>query len=175
MSLIQNDPLPPSLTELVDIHFYITTINHQVIHKFTFTILPKQKEQSIMIINLTVNDWLHLGLSFVGFDKRRRTACNATNASRFSSHYGITPRTCSAVFHDLQTFENEEGEYSQVNAKYFLLTMYWLKCYQVEPVLAAVFDINERTARRYIWHYIRRIQALKSSKVSIFNYLIKCF
>jgi hypothetical protein len=44
--------------------------------------------------------------------------------------------------------------------------MYWLKTYSSEPVMAATFKVDEKTARTQVWKYVLSIQELKEQKVN---------
>ena len=49
---------------------------------------------------------------------------------------------------------------------YFLMAIYFVKCYSIESQLAAVFNISELIVRKWCWFHIGNIQALKEEKVS---------
>lgn len=120
------------------------------------------------IVHLTENEWLTFGLRFVGFDQYRQQTCNATKVQRFKSCYAISPKSCIKIFTDLQTSDTGEERIdgAKPNAKYFLLTLYWLKSNVTESVLAGVFRISERTIRTHVWRFISSIHSLRSRKVS---------
>ena len=48
----------------------------------------------------------------------------------------------------------------------FLMCMNWLKTYKTESQMAGHFKCDEKTARKWIWIYVSKIQALKGQKVS---------
>jgi DDE superfamily endonuclease len=45
------------------------------------------------------------------------------------------------------------------------MTLHFLKCYPTELQLAGIFGINEKSARKWVRFYVKKIQALKAKKV----------
>ena len=88
---------------------------------------------------------------------------------RFISFFGVCPSTCAAIFVALKT-GSEIGDGCRLN--HFLLTMCWMKNYVTERVLAGMFEMTEKTIRKWIWKYAKMIQSLKAAKVSVENYHI---
>jgi len=116
-------------------------------------------------VSLQPVDWLRLGLGLVGFSGNRQNCCNRTKMERFVGHFGVKPETLNAIFVDLQTTNIAAAHIGKPNLRYFLMAMYWLKTYAKEVELAAKFGVDESTAQKQNWKYVKAIQALKSTKV----------
>jgi hypothetical protein len=121
----------------------------------------------VVLLEVSTNDFLLLGLRLVGFDDcGHRTTSAATSIRRFRASFGTTPESCSKIFADLQT-----GACAAVvtttkhNAVYFLMALQWLRTYMVEETLAGLYKLTEKTVRTWIWEYTIAIQALKEQKV----------
>jgi hypothetical protein len=118
-----------------------------------------------MVLKVSTNDFLLLGLHLVGFLTCGST-CAATNIRRFRAAFGTTPESCSKIFIDLQTFAPAANiAIKKHNASYFLMTLNWLRSYMVEETLAGLYNLSEKTVRKWIWDYTIAIQALKEQKV----------
>jgi hypothetical protein len=84
---------------------------------------------SIQTIN--EEDILYVGLSYVGFDLKRQQKVNRhRNVERFRAHYGVGPRPIVPFFGDIRE------KYPEIIYRQCLLTMNWLKSYDLQPVLA---------------------------------------
>jgi hypothetical protein len=115
------------------------------------------------ILNLTEADVMNLGLNVaMGFFNG---ACEETQIERFRSCFGLDPKGCLALLHDLQTHDLGESHIVKFNAYYFMMTLYWLRTYSKETQLAAQFNVSERTVEKVLWLYARAIQALIRTKV----------
>jgi hypothetical protein len=136
--------------------------------KAVFPILYEQTQSSIMaLLRLSKEEVEHIGLELAGFDVHRQArTCAATNRERFQGSYGVSPKTLSVIFLDLQTTEIAKARIDRPNIRNFLMTLNWFKAYKTESQLAGHFGIDEKTARKHIWEYARRIQQLKGQKVS---------
>ena len=125
-----------------------------------------------MVVILTADEMLHQGLRHVGFELHRiLNVSRRTNVDRFKSHYGSDPVVYAQIWEDLQftTIPEARIDTRAVHSSHFLMTMYFLKCYPNEAQLAASFSICEKTVRKWRWYFARKIQALKSEKVSCTN------
>ena len=85
----------------------------------------------------------------------------------FRNHYGSNPVVYTAICNDLQTTDDPEAHVNVVNILYFLMAVHFLKVYPTELTLSSIFGVSNRTARSWTWYYLRKIQALKSSKVCL--------
>jgi hypothetical protein len=124
----------------------------------------------VVTVVLTADEILAKGLELQGFERttRQSKASHSLNVSRFKSFYGSHPIVYAQLWEDLQTTAIPEA---RVDARtttidYFLMSLYFLKCYPKESKLAGDFKIGEKTARTWIWDFfIKKIQALKGEKV----------
>lgn len=115
----------------------------------------------------TPDECMHIGLSLVGFTERRRQVCRETMLSRFRAHYGSNPIVYSELFEDLQTTNIDIAriEGKSVSIKYFLMAINFMQCYPTEHELSALFKVDEKTARKWVKFYIKKIHSLKPQKV----------
>jgi hypothetical protein len=130
----------------------------------------------MVLIRLSEAEFLELGLSHAGFDaiKQQRTR-PVDNVRRFRGWYGAGPKTCSQIFIDLQTSDIQQARIKKPDGKKLLLALCWMKTYNTEPVLAGIFNANEKTARNWLWTYAGAIQALKHQKVRLENSCLLLF
>jgi hypothetical protein len=113
-------------------------------------------------------EWLVLGLQTVGFGPSRQNCCDKTNMERFLAHFEASPKTCCAVFSNLQTTQVKAAMIAKPFIVYFLMTMFWLKTYPSESLTAGTFNVNENnTAWTQVWKYVLAIQGLKAQKVNV--------
>lgn len=110
---------------------------------------------------------LEEGLLYAGFDHARQNVSHETSMLRFKGFYGSSPIVCKKIWNEFQTTPvvNARIERKQLRLDYFLMSMYFLKCYPTELQLSGMFKVSEKTARRWIRFYLQKIQALKSQKV----------
>jgi hypothetical protein len=113
-----------------------------------------------MNVSVTPNDMLQKGLSLVGC--QNGTMSNKTCVYRFRGFYGSDPIVYAMLFEDIKT---KSGQQVQLLLDYFLMTIYFLRCYPTELQISALFKITEKTARTWIWFYISKIQEMKNLKV----------
>lgn len=120
-----------------------------------------------ILLNVTPKEWLGLGLESVGFGPFVYQDClHAKNVERFVAHFGASPETHCAIFSDLQLTKIDAARITKPSIVHFLIAMFWLKTYSSEPVMAARFKVDEKTARTQVWKYILAIQGLKGQKAS---------
>jgi len=79
------------------------------------------------------------------------------------------------IFHDLQTTMIEAACIDKPNLVYFLMTLNWMKTYKTEEEISGMFNVIEKTARKWIWIFTNAIQALKESKVSFLGSCLGLF
>ena len=108
----------------------------------------------VVLLVVTPEEWLVIGLQSVGFDPIRQIRGHETNIERFLAHFGASPETLCAIFSDLQTTQIEAARIAKPSILHFLMTMYWLKTYSSETVMAATFKVDEKTARTQVWKYV---------------------
>ena len=122
----------------------------------------------MVLVSITEKDCIELGLDAVGFDKRRQRNAT-TNNTRFCACYGAGPKSCVKILEDLQTTGNVEARINEPNLIDFLMAMNWLKTYKTESELAGLFNVDEKTSRKWVWKYVKAIRALKHQKVRVWR------
>jgi len=112
------------------------------------------------IRTINESDVLYAGLSYVGFDLRRQQKVNLyRNVERFKAHYGVGPRTVVPFFGDLR------DKFPEIIFKDSLLTMNWLKAYDVQPVLAGRWGYCEEYIGAKVKECGKQMQSLKDTKI----------
>jgi len=115
-------------------------------------------------VPLDASGFLELGLKLVGFNPTKGS--EKKRRQRYLAFFGTTPEACNAIFSDLQTTDIEEASVTEPKSKYFLMAMHWLKAYNTEELIAALFNVHEDTVRKWVWFYTVKIQHLKKAKIS---------
>lgn len=121
-----------------------------------------------MASNLSSNDLLELGLSYVGFGPERQNVSDDTNVSRFRAHYGVGPKAVKALIGDLE----QNGQ--NVTPKKLFMSICWLKLYDSEMVMAGRWGYGEQYCRESVREYVKRIRELKPLKISFDNLHPSC-
>ena len=62
----------------------------------------------MVILLVTAEEWLSLGLQSVGFGPIQQNRVDKTNLEQFLAHFGASPETHSAIFSDLQTTRSKQ-------------------------------------------------------------------
>jgi hypothetical protein len=119
-----------------------------------------------MVLQLSADDFLQLGLQLAGFDPgtTQRTCAN-TNRRRFNSNFEACPKTCVDIFLHLQTTHIDEARVNKPNPVYMMMAIHWLSTYKTEEQIAGNFKVGEKTVQKWTWFYTQKIQALKGEKV----------
>jgi hypothetical protein len=116
---------------------------------------------------LSTEEMQALGLHLAGFSEARQARTRqATSLDRFRSNYGLSPVTYANVLADLQTTENDDARIDRPDPRLLLMMGNWLKTYATESQMAGSWQIDEKTIRKWNWHYAVKVQALKLQKVS---------
>jgi hypothetical protein len=122
-----------------------------------------------MVMILAADEILRKGLTLANFSRRRQawSLLDSKSVERFKAFFGSHPVVYAAIWEDLQTTEIAEARIDdfKTNADQFLMAIHFLKCYPTEAQLAGLFQICEETARKWVWFYVKKIQALKRGKV----------
>ena len=118
-------------------------------------------------MNQTNQDFEETVLAYVieraGFPQSERQPNRSKQVERFVAFFGVSHRTCAAIFMAMQAARVEGDEIlSLIN---LLITLVWLKTYVTELVLAGMFKLNENTVRKWTWKYTALLTSLKASKV----------
>jgi hypothetical protein len=126
---------------------------------------------NVTVVALTADEMLRKGLILVGWEPQRQvTVREEKKLDRFKSFYGSTPTVLAKIYEDLQTTDIVDA---RINARKhscdkFLMTAYFFKIYPSEAMMAGTFKVDEKTARKWIWFFAEKIQALKKTKVRLF-------
>jgi hypothetical protein len=108
---------------------------------------------------------LRIGLLCAGFDTSRQLRVEgATNVRRFQSYYGSSNLVCSVMWEDLVSSQDIKHPRNATFDK-FLMALYFLKEYPTEEKLAGMWHTCETGARKWVWFYVEKVQALKAKKV----------
>lgn len=103
------------------------------------------------------------GLYLVGFTPE--SVAVSTNAERFCACYGASAQAYSIIWLDIQRAELGDSQIVKPSVIHFMMTLYWLKSYQIETRMEGIFRLSRKTIRSSIWRYLSVFQALKSKKV----------
>ena len=124
-----------------------------------------------MLSILTANEVMRQGLSLCGFCwSRQQNVVRATNLQQFKGLFGSLPVVYAQIWEDLQKTEIQEARIdatTKVDIDSFLMAIHWLQCYPTETRQAGIFNICEKTARKWALFYARKVQALKGEKVGV--------
>jgi DDE superfamily endonuclease len=121
---------------------------------------------------VTADFMLMQGLLMVGFDHHRiQKVLRNTNIIRFRSFYGSDPIVYARIWNDLHDGTNEAAfiHTSTATLRHFFMSLFFLKCYPSATQMAAIFRVCEKTARKWCWYFLSKIQALKHTKVTKHN------
>lgn len=92
-----------------------------------------------------------------------------TKLQRFSCHYGLgNPLAYATIYMDLQRYglmRPEDSPKPDKNLVHFLWCYNYLKRYPTNEQASGDFGVCDKTAVKYVWDMIFRIQALKPCKI----------
>jgi len=93
---------------------------------------------------------------------------STTNAQRFKDHYGASHVVIEIIWTDLQMTNVPEGLTPPRNHSIhsFLESLHFLYRYKREAEREGTFDKSRKTLRKQCWHYLQRIQSLKTAKIA---------
>lgn len=129
-----------------------------------------------MPLTIPPNIMLSKGLALIGYACQHGNVSDKTWVYRFRGFYGSDPVVYSKLFEDLKEKSLSEcNRQDQLSIDYFLMTIYFLRCYPTELHISALFKVSEKTARTWVWFYISKIQGLKSQKVRILLHTFQPF
>jgi DDE superfamily endonuclease len=125
-----------------------------------------------MVVTLTVSAILKKGLEFAGFSAdRQKNVKKSTNVDRFRAYYGSNPIVYAQLWEDLQNVAVLPGNWVDLDEEkditYFFMCLHFLKSYPIETDLAGIFQVCEKTVRKWVWMYATRFQGLKHHKVHV--------
>jgi len=118
---------------------------------------------------VTPNEVLERGLALVGFsNQRQQNVRREKNIGRFCTHFGAKPNVYAAMWLDLHVTEVDGARIvpgDGITMERFLMTVHFLKCYPKEHESEAIFQLSDRTIRKYTWLILEKIQALMETKI----------
>lgn len=118
---------------------------------------------------MTTDEVLERALSFIGYNVTRQSrAKRKTKIRRFKSHFGSHPTVYAELWEELQTTDIENARLLSGDDKHFkmfMMTLFYLKTYPLEDVLASRFDLHEQTCRKWIQFFVDKTATLLSKKV----------
>jgi len=119
-----------------------------------------------MVIQTNGALFLKLGLETAGFI-RWKTYKEDANVERFRGWYGCSPTTCETIWIALQRSNNDECRIGRdANPLHLLLALRFLNAYCTEKELSGMFNMSEKSARKWSGRYTRSIQLLLEEMVS---------
>ena len=112
---------------------------------------------------------LRKGLEYAGFSRRRQDVDLSTNEERFRGFYGCNPIVYAVLLHDLQTTEIDEAriDLDEEGLKPFFVAIHWLYSYPTECQMAGRSGYCEKTCRKIVWFFAKKIKALVEQKVRL--------
>jgi hypothetical protein len=121
----------------------------------------------LLAMIVTPDQTMARGLKFAGFDEGRvGRVGQALNERRFRSWYGSNPNVIARIWEDLLTTEIAEARIPpEADFDRFLMSFYFLKVYPTEEHRSGIFEVCEKTARRWSWYFVGKLSALKAQKV----------
>jgi hypothetical protein len=126
---------------------------------------------------VTPDEMMQKGLDHGGFSKRQiNSAGPALKLDRFKSWFGSHPIVCAQIWEDLLTTEIVEARILPTDdIDHFFMALYFLKVYCTEQLRSGMFNLGEKTVRKWTWYFVEKISALKALKVSFATRVQPCF
>lgn len=119
-----------------------------------------------MAVCVSASEFMALGLELVGYKHWRRYKEKA-NIERFKAHFGALPKSCEKIWVDLQMTTDDECRIeSDANLRFLLLALRFVFSYPSEMQLSAMFQMSEKTVRKWSGVYTRKLQLLLPNMVS---------
>ena len=117
---------------------------------------------------------LSIGLSLVGIvEARQHRQSQKRNIDDYKSYFGFKPVIHAQLWEDLQTTDIVEARIDittpkgNVSIENLLWSQYFLKTYCTDKQRKGPTGHCEETGRKWCWHFLDKIQALKADKVSV--------
>jgi hypothetical protein len=119
-----------------------------------------------MVVCISASEFMALGLELAGY-KKWQSYKEKNNIERFKAHYGALPKSCENIWIDLQMATDDECCIkSDASPRLLLLGLRFLWVYPTENQLCTMFDMSEKTVRRWSGVFSRKLQLLFPKKVS---------
>ena len=117
---------------------------------------------------------LSIGLSLVGIvEARQHRQSRKRNIDDYKSYFGFKPVIHAQLWEDLQTTDIVEARIDittpkgNVSIENLLWSQYFLKTYCTDKQRKGPTGHCEEMGRKWCWHFLDKIQALKADKVSV--------
>lgn len=91
-----------------------------------------------------------------------------SNSRRFRTFFGTSPKTCSLLWKLL-----EDRRPDDASPHHMLFSLLFLKTYGTSQFHASLAHCDEKTFRKYQWHYIRMIADLEVVSTPIAKFLLR--
>ena len=109
-------------------------------------------------------EMMRIGLRLRGYTvKQLKNAKGKANVFRFKHHFGVSPVTAVWIYTDLQTTTIADAKIKRgdLDLKYFLMGLFYLRKYPSEEDLSADFDYSKFWVRNKVWEKIKNMRALQ--------------
>jgi len=127
--------------------------------------LTASQNFAVMVALVSADAFLGLGLKLAGYKHWRRYK-EKPNLERFRSHFGVLPKTCEDMWSDMLTSTDPECRLeSNADPKHLLLGIHFLWKYKTEQQLFTMFQLTEKTVRKWCSLYVQKMQLLLPNKV----------
>jgi hypothetical protein len=119
-----------------------------------------------MVVCISASEFMALGLELAGY-KKWQSYKEKNNIERFKAQYGALPKSCENIWIDLQmAIDHECCVKSDASPRLLLLALRFLWVYPTENQLCTMFDMSEKTVRKWSGVFSRKLQLLLPKKVS---------
>jgi len=110
-------------------------------------------------------EFMQIGLETAGYVRWRDYEME-TNIRNFRAHYGPLPKSCMQMWSDMQESENEDCKL-EPDAKpvHLLIALRFLRKYPTETDLASFFRMTEKTVRKWVHIFVKKISLLLPNKM----------
>ena len=113
---------------------------------------------------------LSQGLTLYGISMEKRSKWRSKRLHKeFRKKYGATPYQVATIYEDLMTTDIADARINprEFTLRHFLMTFDFIKNYHEEDKLMARWGIScDKTLRKWLWEFMKKISSLKDSKVS---------
>lgn len=99
----------------------------------------------------------------------RSSSVSSTSDRRFMAMYGASPLVCTKIWDHLRN-----NLHQLARPVYLLLSISFLKFYTTENVFQAIFNVDEKTFRKWTKYFIQRISVINNVSSS-FLYKIESY
>ena len=121
------------------------------------------------------NTFRATGLTFIGYptaldEMHQHQALTPLQLRRWRSHFGVCPRSSYRMWLLLLQQEEDAPQVEKrsrgLNLMAFFMTLFFLKTYPTNDVMAARTQKDPKTVRKWVWWYISKMSQLSPILVS---------